>query len=148
MKILLVKNVDNLGTAGDTVTVANGYARNFLFPKKLAVKVSPGAMKMADQYRKNALEKEAMALEAAEKLATRLKDTVCTILVSADENGHLYGSISEREIAAELEKAGFELDKRHILLEEHIKNLGEYQVPIKLHGSIQENITVRIEQEE
>jgi large subunit ribosomal protein L9 len=147
MKILLVKNVENLGTAGDTVTVANGYARNFLFPKKLAVKVSPGAMKMADQYRKSALEKEAKALEAAEELATRLKEVICTILVSADENGHLYGGISEREIAAELEKAGFELDKRHILLEEHIKNLGEYQVPVRLHGSIQENITVRIEQE-
>ena len=147
MKILLVKNVENLGNAGDTVTVANGYARNFLFPKKLAVMISPGAMKMADQYRKNALEKEAQALQAAEKLAIRLKETIFTILVSADENGHLYGGISEREIAVELEKAGFELDKRHILLEEHIKNLGEYQVQIRIHGSIQENITVRIEQE-
>jgi len=147
MKILLIKNVENLGTAGDTVTVANGYARNFLFPKKLAVKVSPGAMKMADQYRKNALEKEAQDLEAAEKLAARLKETVCTILVSADENGHLYGGVSEREIASELEKAGFEMDKRNVLLEEHIKNLGEYQVPVRIHGSIKENITVRIEQE-
>ncbi len=147
MKILLIKNVENLGTAGDTVTVANGYARNFLFPKKLAVKVSPGAMKMADQYRRKALEKEAQALEAAEELAARLKETVCTILVSADENGHLYGGVSEREIALELEKAGFELDKKNILLEEHIKNLGEYQVPVRIHGSIKENITVRIEQE-
>ena len=147
MKILLIKNVDNLGTAGDTVNVANGYARNFLFPRKLAVRISPGAMKMADQYRKSALEKEASALEAAEKLAARLKEAVCTILVSADENGHLYGGVSEREIATELEKAGFELDKKHIQLEEHIKNLGEYQVSVRVHGTIQENITVRVEQE-
>jgi large subunit ribosomal protein L9 len=145
MKILLVKAVEALGAAGDTVNVADGYARNYLFPKKLAIQYAPGATKMADLYRKNALETEARVMQEAEELASRLKEHVFTITVSADENGHLYGGISEREIVEELKKAGFDIDRRQIELVEHIKNTGEYSIRVKVHGDLLSDITLRVE---
>ncbi len=148
MKILLVKNVENLGTAGDTMSVADGYARNYLFPRKLAIRYTPGVTKMADLYRKNAMEKDAREMQEAEELASRLREHVFTIIASADENGHLYGGLSEREISEELAKAGFDIDRRHIELEEHIKNTGEYSISLKVHGSLRENITLKVEQGE
>ena len=148
MKILLVKTVESLGTAGDTVNVADGYARNYLFPRKLAVPYTPGATKMADQYRKDALEKEAKAAQEAEELAARLAEQVFTITASADENGHLYGGVSEREIADVLSGSGFDLDRRNVLLDEHIKNVGEYRIELKISGSIHQEIVLKVEPEQ
>ena len=145
MKVLLVKNVDKLGSAGDAVNVADGYARNYLLPRKLAVRYTRGATKMAEFYRKNALEKEALEKQKAEELAGRLGEQVFTLTASADENGHLYGSISEREISEELSKAGFDVDRRHIELEEHIKNIGEYTVTLKIHGDVHGEIKLKVE---
>jgi large subunit ribosomal protein L9 len=148
MKVLLVKNVENLGSAGDTVSVADGYARNYLLPRKLAVRHSAGATKMAEQFRKNAMEKEAREMDEARALADRMAEQVFVLKASADENGHLYGGISEREIADELSRAGFEIDRRQIELDEHLKNVGEYRVSLKVHGSLHGEITVRVEAEE
>jgi large subunit ribosomal protein L9 len=145
MKVLLVKNVENLGSAGDEVSVADGYARNFLFPRKLAVPFTPGATKMAELYRKNAMEKEARVVAEAEELVGKLGAQVFTLTASADENGHLYGSISEREISDELVRAGFSIDRRQVEMEEHIKNTGEYTISLKLHGDVHGEITLRVE---
>jgi large subunit ribosomal protein L9 len=145
MKVLLVKNVENLGSAGDSVNVSDGYARNYLFPGKLAVRYTGGAEKMAEQYRKNAMEKEAREMQEAEALAARLSDHVIVLKASADESGHLYGGVSEREIADELASAGFEVDRRQIEMEEHIKNTGEYKVSLKVHGTLHTEVSVRVE---
>ncbi len=148
MKVLLVKTVESLGSAGDTMSVADGYARNYLFPRKLAIRYTPGVTKMADSYRKNAMEKKAREMQEAEELASRLREHVFTITASADEHGHLYGGISEREISEELVKAGFDIDRKHIELEEHIKNTGEYTISLKVHGNLHANITLKVEQGE
>jgi large subunit ribosomal protein L9 len=148
MKVLLVKNVESLGSAGDSVNVADGYARNYLFPRKLAVKYTGGTEKMAELYRKNAMEKEAREMQEAEALAARLSEHVILLKASSDESGHLYGGISEREIAEELARAGFEVDRRQIEMEEHIKNVGEYKVSLKVHGTLHTEVSVTVEAEE
>ncbi|PIE51823.1 50S ribosomal protein L9 [Candidatus Fermentibacteria bacterium] len=145
MKVLLIKTVDSLGTAGDVVTVAAGYARNYLLPKKLAVIATPGSMKMAASLKAAA---EAKALEenkAAETLAAKLRETELSFSATADENGQLYGGIGEREIAAALVEKNFEIDRNQIILPAHIKNVGEHEVEIKVHGEIHEKIKVRVE---
>jgi large subunit ribosomal protein L9 len=148
MKVLLVKNVENLGSAGDALNVADGYARNYLLPRKLAVRHSQGATKMAGQFRKNAQEKEAREVEEARALAEKMAEHVFVLRASADENGHLYGGISEREIADELSRAGFDIDRRQVELDEHLKNVGEYRVSLKVLGTFHGEITVRVEAEE
>ncbi len=145
MKILLIKTVDALGTAGEVVSVAPGYARNFLFPKKLAVPATTGSMKMAEALKAAAAVKTQEENKAAEAMAARLKDTVLSFSATADENGQLYGGISEREIAAALAEKDFEIDRNQVLLQAHIKTVGEHQVEIKVHGDIRQNVTVKVE---
>lgn len=148
MKILLIKTVDTLGTAGEVVSVAPGYARNYLFPNKLAVQATPGSMKMADALKAAAAAKTQEENKAAEALAARLKDTVLSFSATADENGQLYGGIGEREIAAALAEKDFEIDRNQVLLPAHIKAIGEHQVEIKVHGDIRQNVTVKVEAQE
>lgn len=145
MKILLIKTVETLGTAGDVVSVAPGYARNYLLPKKLAVIATPGSLKMAASLKAAAQQKEMEENRAAEALAAKIKDTVLSFSATADENGQLYGGIGEREIAAALAEKEFDIDRNQVLLPAHIKNLGEYKVEIKVHGEIHETVTVKVE---
>lgn len=145
MKILLIKTVDALGTAGEVVSVAAGYARNYLIPRKLGVIATPGSMKMAASLKAAAEKKTAEENKAAEAVAAKLRDTVLSFSATADENGQLYGGIGEREIAAALNDKEFDIDRNQVLLSAHIKNLGEHKVEIKIHGDIHENVTVKVE---
>lgn len=145
MKILLIKTVDALGTAGEVVSVAAGYARNYLIPRKLGVIATPGSMKMAASLKAAAEKKTAEENKAAEAVAAKLRDTVLSFSATADENGQLYGGIGEREIAAALNDKEFDIDRNQVLLSTHIKNLGEHKVEIKIHGDIHENVTVKVE---
>lgn len=145
MKVLLIKTVDSLGTAGDVVSVAPGYARNYLLPKKLAVLATPGSLKMADSLKAAAEAKAVEENKVAEALAAKLRETVLSFSATADENGQLYGGIGEREISAALSEMDFEIDKHQVLLPGHIKNVGEHEVEIKVHGDIHEKIKVKVE---
>jgi len=147
MKVLLIKTVDSLGTPGEVVNVAPGYARNYLLPKKLAVLASKGAMKMAVSLKAAAEAKAVEQNKAAEILAGKLKEVTLEFKAAADDNGQLFGGIGEREIAAALVEKDFDIDKQQILLETHIKNLGEHQVKIKILGDIHETINVKVEAE-
>ena len=148
MKVLLTKSVEDLGSGGDVIDVASGYARNYLIPRKLAIKASPGAIRNADQYRKKAMENQARILSEAEELAGKIGGFVCTLTASADESGQLYGSITERHISDVLTTAGFDVDPGHVLLNEHIKALGEFTVPIKIYGDLRADITITVVPEE
>ena len=147
MKVLLIKTVDTLGSPGEVVNVASGYARNYLLPQKLAVIATSGSMKMSDSLKAAAALKEKELSKAADILVEKLKKVTIEFSVTADENGHLYGGIGQREIAAALLEKKLEIDKQQIILDGHIKNLGEHSVLIRVLGDIQETITVKVEAE-
>jgi large subunit ribosomal protein L9 len=148
MKVLLIKSVEDLGIGGDVVDVADGYARNFLLPRKLAIKATDAAVKSAEIYRAKALAEQIKVNSEAETLAEKIRGFQVQLTASADENGHLYGSITERHISDALSTAGFEIDTEHVLLSEHIKSTGEFPIQIKIYGDIRSEITVKIDPEE
>ncbi len=144
MKVLLIKTVDSLGTPGEVVNVAAGYARNYLLPQKLAVVATTGAMKMSDSLKAASVAREKEQNKAAEVLAEKLSKVTLTFIATADENGQLFGGIGEREIAAALLEKDFEVDKHQIVLENHIKTLGEHKVQIKVLGDMVETVNVEV----
>lgn len=141
-EIILMQDVEGLGKEGDTVRVAPGYARNYLFPQKMAATATPKHMKMLEMVRKR---REAAARRDVDKirdLAGRLGKASCTITVQAGEDGKLFGSVTTQQIAESLAGAGFEIDRRKIALPEHIKDLGVYTVEIKLHPEVTASVKV------
>ncbi len=148
MKVLLIKSVEDLGLGGDIVDVANGYARNYLFPRNFAVKATSAAVRSADLYRSRAIEEQAKVSAESQQLADKLKDFVVEIKAAADENGHLYGSVNERLVSDIINEAGFNIDIEQVLLSEHLKAIGEYPVSVKIYGDIRTEIIVRILRQE
>lgn len=149
MQVLLLKDVPNLGKAGTVKNVADGYARNYLFPQKLAVPATPEAMKQAEAIRKAALRRQQRIEEEAEALAKELEAITLTFRAKAGESGKLYGSVTAGHIAEALSaKMGMEFDKRKIDLEEPLKELGAHQVRIKLAPNVSGFVRVVIEPEE
>lgn len=148
MKVLLIKSVEDLGLGGDVVDVADGYARNYLFPRNLAVRATPAAVKSSEVYRSKALKEQARISAESQALAEKLQQHIVEIRAAADETGHLYGSVTERNISQCLKDAGFEIDTDQVLLGEHLKATGEYPVPVKVYGEIRADVTVRILPEE
>ncbi len=148
MKVLLIKSVEDLGLGGDIVDVADGYARNFLFQRNLAVKATPAAIKSAELYRTRAIEEQTRISTESQQLAEKLRGFIVEIKAAADDAGHLYGSVSERIISDIIRKAGFDIDIEQVLLDEHLKDLGEFPVSVKVYGDIRTEIVVRILAEE
>ncbi len=144
MKVLLMKSVEDLGIGGEVVNVANGYARNYLFPRNLAIIATPSAVKSALLYRAKALEEQAETINQSEQLAEKLKGFVIEIASAADDSGHLYGSINEKQISSVLNESGFDIDAEHVLLTDHIKKTGEFPVSVKIYGDIRSEIIVKI----
>lgn len=144
MKVLLTKTVDTLGEAGEVVNVSPGYARNYLYPNNFAVVCTPGAMKMASTYRAKAKEKKDLVSAEAREIAARLEGTVIKLQATADSAGQLYGGIGEREITQALEEKGFKLDKKQIILDNHIKQIGEFEVQVKVFGDLHGKVTVKV----
>ena len=149
MKVLLTETVDNLGSAGEVKKVADGYARNFLIPKGLAVPVTAGALKQAELRRQAETRRQQRAKVEAESLARTLSQVTLTFQVKAGEKGKLYGSITSADIAEAFEReTGQAIDKRKVELEEPIRELGSYYVPIKLLPDLVPRITVIVEGED
>ncbi|MGQ9611146.1 MAG: 50S ribosomal protein L9 [bacterium] len=142
MQIILKSNVEKLGKEGDVLTVADGYARNYLIPKKLAVQATEKNRQLLEHEKKIEFDRAVKAKKEAETLANELANVSCTISVQAGENDRLFGSVTTNDIAIALEDLGYEIDKRKIILEEPIKELGMFTVPIKLHADITANIKV------
>ena len=148
MKVLLIKSVEDIGLGGDIVEVADGYARNYLFPRNLALKATPSAIKSSEIYRARAISEQARITGEANKLAEKLNGFTVEIKAASDDTGHLYGSVTERHICEEIKGAGFDIEIEQVLLGEHLKDAGEYTVPVKIYGDIRSEITVRISSEE
>jgi len=149
MEVLLLQDVDQLGQAGEIKRVADGFARNYLFPQELAVLATPGAVRQAEKKRKATVRREAKALSEAQVLAQALDGQVVTFQARAGEGDRLYGSITNANIADALaEKIGQEVDRRKIELEEPLKDLGTHAITIRLAAEATAKVTVVVEREE
>lgn len=146
MQVLLLKNVPGIGSAGQVKKVADGYARNYLLPSKLAVPASGGAVKQSETIKEAAARREAKTLGEAQELAKILGETSLTFLAKAGEGDRLFGSITSADIADKLAtEKHINVDKRKIELPNSIKELGERQVAIKIHPEVTAQLTVIVE---
>jgi large subunit ribosomal protein L9 len=144
MEVILREHVDNLGRRGEIVKVADGYARNYLLPRKLALPVTPGNLKHIERERTRFEAREAVERQDAEAVATRLAGFEITITRKVGETEALYGSVTAADVAEKLAAHNVDVDKRKIQLHEPIKHLGEYDVPIKLHREVVIPVKVKV----
>jgi large subunit ribosomal protein L9 len=145
VKIVLRDDVENLGHKGDIVDVRDGYARNFLVPRGLAIKATPGIVKQAEAMRRNRAAKAQRDRELAEELAARLATSTLRIEARAGEGGRLFGSVTSSDIAdAALAQLGVELDRRKIDLGEPLKELGAVEVPVHLEAGVDATLAVDV----
>jgi large subunit ribosomal protein L9 len=148
MEIILREDVEKLGARGQVVKVANGYARNFLLPKRLAVAATESNKKIVEQERQSHLRKEAKLKNEAEDLGKILAGVSVSIAQKAGENDQLFGSVTAKDIAEALEKQNFTVDRRKIQLDEPIRQLGEHKVTVRLHREVPIEITVNVVKED
>ena len=146
MKVILLQDVKGQGKKGQLIEVSDGYARNFMLPKKLAIEATADAINTKNMNDKATQER--IAKEKAEALATsnKLREMTLTVYAKGGGQGRLFGAVTNAEIAAALEKSGIKLDKRKIVLNENIKNVGTYTVTCKLGYEINAPLTVKIEE--
>ena len=144
MEVILREHVDNLGRRGDVVKVAEGYARNYLLPRKLALAVTEGNKRQIEREKKVAEVKDAEEKQQADAVAARIAQTELEIPRRVGENDTLYGSVTSADIAHALEAKGFSVEKRRITLPEPLKSLGEFTVPIKIHRDVTAQVKVKV----
>ncbi|MCX5836568.1 MAG: 50S ribosomal protein L9 [Deltaproteobacteria bacterium] len=142
MKVILKENVESLGKAGDTLKVADGYARNFLIPRGLAIEESSKSMKVLEQEKKIILQRVEKEKKKAELLLEKMKGVTCTISRRVGEQEKLFGSVTTKDIETSLLDQGIAIDRKTIVLEEPIKSLGEFPVKIRLQPGMYSEIKV------
>ena len=148
MEVILREDIEKLGSRGEVVKVANGYARNFLIPKRLAVAATDSNKKIVEQERQAHLRKEAKEVGEATQLAQIMTGATVRIAQKAGENDQLFGSVTSKDIAEALTAQNYNIDRRRIQLDEPIRQLGEYKVPVRLHRDVTVEITVVVAKEE
>lgn len=147
MEVILKEDVLKLGSRGDVVKVAEGYGRNFLLPRKLAIEATSGNKKVIEQMRASALRRSAKEKAQAEELAKQFDGLSVSFQRRSGEHDQLFGSVTSGDLAEALEKKGFNLDRRKIQLHEPLKTVGEFTVPVKLHKDVTAHLKVVIEKE-
>lgn len=145
MKILLLKDVKNIGKTGQVVEVKDGYARNFVLPGGLGVEATGGALKQSEDKKAAESRRKEKEQIDAEALAVKLRDVTVTIRHKAGEEGRLFGSVTSHEVADGLTAKGFPVDKKKVLLEEPIRHVGRFTVRLKLHSQVTAEVTVLVE---
>src|SRR3954469_5326194 len=144
MEVILREHVDNLGRRGEIVKVADGYARNYLLPRKLALLVTDGSRKQIERERGKFEAKEAEEKKAAEAVVERMSNLEIEIARKVGDTQALFGSVTASDIAAALLAKGFEIDRRKLQLRDPIKKLGDYAIPLKLHLDVVTNVKVKV----
>lgn len=147
MEVILKEDVEKLGHRGDIVKVAEGYGRNYLLPRKLAIEASGGNKAVIQQMKAAAVRKSAKEKTSAEGLAQQLNDVQLTFERKVGEKDHLFGSVTSADIASALEGKGFTIDRRKIHLDDPLKSLGEFHVPVKLHREVTAHVKVTVSPE-
>ena len=144
MEVILKEDVDNLGHRGDVVKVADGYGRNFLLPRKLAMQATLANKAVVEQMKVSAARRSATEKAQAEALVLKLEPLALSFTRKSSEAGHLFGSVTSSDIAAELAAKGFEIDRRKIQLAEPFKSLGDFTVAIKLYREVVAHLSVKV----
>ncbi len=144
MEVILKEDVANLGHRGDLVKVADGYGRNFLLPRKLALQATLANQAVVEQMKTAAARRSATEKALAEELVAKLEPLVLSFTRKSGEAGHLFGSVTSTDIAADLESKGFEVDRRKIQLAEPLKSLGDFSVAIKLYREVTAHVKVKV----
>lgn len=142
MEVILKEDVNNLGHRGDVVKVAEGYGRNYLLPQKLAMEATAANKAVIEQMKASAVRKSAKEKSEAEALVSQLDAVSLSFARKVGENEHLFGSVTSADIAQQLEAKGFNIDRRKVQLDEPLKALGEFLVPIKLHREVTAHLKV------
>ena len=148
MQIILQEDVEKLGHRGQVVEVAEGYARNYLLPRKLALPVSAGNLKQLEQIKRALAKREATERDGAQKQAELLAALTVEFARKAGDNDQMFGSVTAADIAEALAAQGYTVDKRRIQLDQPIKTLGEFQVPAKLHREVTASLKVVVKRAE
>jgi large subunit ribosomal protein L9 len=147
MEVILKEDVPKLGHRGEVVKVAEGYGRNYLLPRKLAIEATQGNKSVIEQMKQSAVRRSAVEKSDAEALAKQLEAVSLTFHRKAGEKDHLFGSVTSSDVADALEHKGFNIDRRKIQLPDPLKSLGDFEVPIKLHRDITPKVKVTIQKE-
>ena len=140
MEVILKEDINKLGHRGDVVKVAEGYGRNYLIPRKLAIEATPGNKAVIEQMKSAAVRKSAKEKGSAEELGKQLEGVVVEFTRKSGEHDQLFGSVTSSDIAHALEAKGFEIDRRKILLDVPLKTVGQFDVPVKLHREVTVNV--------
>ena len=148
MEVILREDVDKLGSRGQVVKVAAGYARNYLLPQRLAVAASESNKKIVEQERQGHLRKEAKLESEASDLGKLISGVTVTIAQKAGENDQLFGSVTAQDVADALARQSFTIDRRKVQIDEPIKQLGDHKVAVKLHRNVSAEVTVKVVREE
>ena len=148
MEVILKEDVESLGSRGDVVKVANGYGRNYLLPQRLAIEATSSNRAVIVQMKESAIRKSAKEKTSAQALSTSMEAVELTFERKVGANDALFGSVTSADIAAELAKHGFEIDRRKIAMEEPLKQLGEFHVPLKLHREVTTHLKVTIKSDD
>ena len=144
VKVLLETDVENLGTGGEVVRVRSGFARNYLLPRGLAVVATAGSLKRVDELKKAAADRKQAEIAAAEEVAKKVSSVKVTLERAVGEEGKMYGSVTTRDIEEAFQKAGVTIDKRKIVLADPIKELGSFEVPLKLAAGVEAKLKVEV----
>ena len=147
MEVILREDIDKLGSRGQLVKVTAGYARNFLLPRRMAVVATEANKKIVEQERQSHLRKEAKQKTEAEDLGKMMAGVTVTISQKAGENDQLFGSVTSKDVADALAQKNFTIDRRKVLMDEPIKQLGEFKVPVRLHRDVTAEVTVQVVKE-
>ncbi|HUB20263.1 MAG TPA: 50S ribosomal protein L9 [Acidobacteriaceae bacterium] len=148
MEVILREDVSNLGHRGDVVKVADGYGRNYLLPKNLAMEATAANKAVIEQMKAAAVRRSAKEKAEAEQLVTQLNTVALVFQRKVGEGDHLFGSVTSSDIAQELAGKGFNIDRRKVQLDEPLKSTGEFHVPVKLHREVTAHISVTVKGEE
>ena len=142
MEVILMEDVENLGKRGEKITVKNGYARNFLLPRKLALPATASGVRMMKEEERRRAVREVKMHREAQELAADLNKVSCTAEVQAGEDDRVFGAVTSGDIAELLTAQGFNIDKRKIVLDEPLKALGVYTIPIRLYSDVEAKVKV------
>ena len=148
MEVILKEDVNNLGHRGDVVKVADGYGRNYLLPQNLAMAATAANKAVIEQMKNAAVRRSAKEKSEAEALIAQLDAVALTFARKVGENDHLFGSVTSADIAQQLEEKGFNIERRKIHLDEPLKSLGEFLVPVRLHREVSAHLKVVVQAEE
>jgi large subunit ribosomal protein L9 len=147
MEVILKEDVDTLGHRGDVVKVADGYGRNFLLPKKLAIEATAANRNVIEQMKQSAIRRSAKEKADAQQQVAQMELVELVFTRKVGENEHLFGSVTSSDIAHALEQKGYPVDRRKVQLDEPLKQLGEFHIPVKLHREVSAHIKVTVNAE-